>query len=803
MLAQELTVVTKEKAESKVIGLRLPKIDARAKVSAESEYAPDIQLPGMLVGKILRSPFPHARILRIDVSKARALPGVRAVLTGEDIPVKYTFNYAERESGGQVIEEGKTEESALRGLMPPPRADKYPLARGKVRFVGDEMAAVAAVDEDTALRALSLIEVEYEQLPALFDPQDALKPNSPLIHEELKDNLAAHLHGDWGDVEKAFRESDHVFEDSFSTQHQHQACLETHGCVCKWDGDGTLTMWSGVQTPHTIRLEFSKVLGIPESKIRLVSKWVGGAFGSKNELEPFMIICAHLAKVARAPVSLILTREEEFAASGCRHPYRITVKTGLKKSGEIQAREVKFVIDKGAYIAQGAAVAFFAICYPSASLYKPKAVRFDAKLVYTNKQPPSAYRGFGNPQATFAIESQMDMISERLGLDPVKLRILNANRPGDITVHGFRMPKSTGLVECIERATKAIGWYEKKANRAPNRGLGLACLIHSTGERGAYGDIEGSSCTLKVNDDGSVTVFVGSQDLGTGAWTVLTQICAEELGVRFEDIKVIGGDSDLPAFDLGAYASRSTFTGGNAVRIAASKMKEQIFALASELLGVPESELDIKDSEVFSKNKPEIKTSLYNVAKYAYYGAGKPKNLLTTGIFDTPSTLMDPETGMWKEPGPSIAYTFACHAVEVEVNPETGKVKVLQIVAAHDVGRVINPTTAEGQIEGAALHGLGYAISEDLRIDRGVTIVKDFRDYFIPRASDMPKIDVIFVEISDPNGPFGAKGIAEPALVPVAPAVANAVYDATRARVRNLPLTGEKVLTEMRKVRAK
>ena len=788
-----MSQVAVEKVTATVVGKRIPKIDVKAKVTGEAEYGLDIHLPGQLVGKILRSPFQHAKILKINTTKAKALPGVRAVLTGDDIPVKYTFNFAEFEDGRQVPPE-KGGESALRGLMPPPRADKHPLARGKVRFIGDEIAAVAAVDEDTALRALSLIEVEYESLPAVTEIDEAVKPKAPLVHDEIKDNLAAHLHGSWGDFDKALKESDHVFEDTFSTQHQHQACMETHGCVCKWDSEGNLTVWSGVQTPHTIRLELAKVLDMPESKIRLISKWVGGAFGSKNELEPFMIIASHLSKVARAPVSLILSREEEFMATGCRHPYRVTVRTGLKKSGEIMAREVKILVDKGAYMCQGAAVAFFAICYPSASLYRPKAVKFDARLVYTNKQPPSAYRGFGNPQASFAIESQMDMIAERLGLDPVKFRLLNANRPGDTTAHGWRMPQSAALTECIERATEAIGWYEKKQHPVPNHGLGLACLIHSTGERGAYGNIEGSSCTLKVNDDGSVTIFAGSQDLGTGAWTVLAQICADALGAKFEEIRVVAGDTDLPAFDLGAYASRSTFTGGNAVRIAAEKMKEDIFPLASELINVPVEDLDISNSVIFSKSNPDLKCTLRDVAKYAYYGAGKPKNLITVGVYDTPSTLIDPKTGMWKEPGPSIAYTFACHAVEVEVNPETGKVKVLNLVAAHDVGRVINPTTAEGQIEGAALHGLGLALWEDMRIEKGVTLVKDFRDYFILRAPDMPPVKVIFVEKRDPNGPFGAKGIAEAALVPIAPAIANAIADAVKARVTSLPMTPEKVL---------
>jgi len=790
--------VAVEKVTEVAVGKRLPKIDARAKVTGEAEYGLDIHLPGQLVGKILRSPFQHARILKVNTAKARALPGVRAVITGEDIPVRYTFNFAEFEDGRTTPPEAAGGESALRGLMPPPRADKHPLARGKVRFVGDEIAAVAAVDEDTAIRALSLIEVEYDPLPAVTEIDEALKPKAPLVHDEIKDNLAAHLHGTWGDFDGALKESDHVFEDSFSTQHQHQACMETHGCICKWDSEGNLTMWAGVQTPHTIRLELSKVLDMPESKIRLISKYVGGAFGSKNELEPFMIICSQLARASRAPVSLILSREEEFMATGCRHPYRVTVRTGLKKTGEIMAREVKILVDKGAYMCQGAAVAFFAICYPSASLYKPKAVRFDAKIIYTNKQPPSAYRGFGNPQASFAIESQMDMIAERLGLDPVKFRLLNANRPGDITAHGFKMPQSTALTECIERAVDAIGWYEKKQHPIPNRGLGLACLIHSTGERGAYGNIEGSSCTLKVNDDGSVTIFAGTQDLGTGAWTVLAQICADSLGVKFEEIRVVAGDTDLPAFDLGAYASRSTFTGGNAVRIAASKMKEDIFSLASELLHLPASDLDISSSVVYSKSRPETKVTLREVAKYAYYGAGKPKNLITVGVYDTPSTLIDPRTGMWKEPGPSIAYTFACHAAEVEVNPETGRVKVINLVAAHDVGKVINPTTAEGQIEGAALHGLGLALWEDMRIEKGVTLVKDFRDYFILRAPDMPPVKVIFVEKNDPNGPFGAKGIAEAALVPVAPAIANAVADAIKARVTSLPLTPEKVLNTLK-----
>lgn len=785
------TKVELEKQEYLYVGKRLPRVDAREKVTGEAKYYDDVSLPGLLIGRILRSPFSHAKIIRIDTTKAKRLPGVRAVLTGDDIPLKYTFNHVEH-----LDEKEKTSDSldvaALRGLMPAPRADRAPLAIGKVRYVGDEVAAVAAVDEETATEALSLIEVEYEQLPAVFDPQESMKSGAPLIHDDAPGNLAAHLYGEWGNVEEGFREADLVLEDTFRTQHQAHACMETHGCLCSWDSGGNLTMWTSAQVPYTLRLEIARVLRIPHNKIRVVSQYVGGAFGSKTELGSYHIICAHLAKEAQAPVKLRYSREEEFLASGCRHPYTITLKTGVKKNGQLTARQCTIVVDKGAYITQGAAVAFYAVSMPMGNLYKPPNVKFDVKIAYTNKQPPSAYRGFGNPQATFAIESQMDMIAEKLGMDAVELRLKNANQKGDSTAPGFYI-SSCGLTECIQKAAKSIGWEEKRKNKLPNRGVGIACLFHGSGERGAYGDCDNSMSTVKVNEDGSITLFLGAVDLGTGSWTTMAQIAAETLGSRFEEVKVVAGDTDLPAFDLGSYASRTMLTSGNAVKIAASKARAEVFEIAARELGVSPKDLDAKEGQVFVKSEPSRSLSFADIATVAYYGKIK-RPLVGVGYYDAPSTLFDTNIRKWSPPGPTAAYTFGCQAVEVEVNPETGNVKVLKIVAAHDVGRAVNPTICEGQLEGAMQHGLGYALTENLRIEDGKTLVADFRDYFLRRAPDMPPIEIMLVESNEPNGPYGAKGVGEPALVPLSPAIANAIYNAVGARVKELPMTREKVL---------
>lgn len=525
--------------EYRYIGKRVVRVDVIPKLTGEAKYYDDIELPGLLIGKVLRSPFPHARIRRIDISKAEKLPGVKAVLTGKDIPLKYSFNYVEHLDTKKIASFFPTDVAALRGLMPAPLADKAPLAIDKVRFIGDEIAAVAAVDEETAIDALSLIEVEFERLPAVFDPNDAMKQSGPQLHDDAPGNMAAHLFGEWGNVEEGFKQADLIVENTFKTTHQAQACMETHGCVIRWDGQGNLTVWTSIQVPHTFRRELARVLRVPHNKVKVLSEYVGGAFGSKTEMGAYHVICAYLAKKAGAPVKLRLTREEEFLASGCRHPYTLKLKTGVKKDGSITARQVDIVVDKGAYITQGPAVAFYALTVPMPGIYRPANYKYDAKLIYTNKQPPSAFRGFGNPQAAWALESQMDIIAEKLQMDPKELRLRNANQPGDITLSGFQV-SSCGMSECIERAARAIGWDEKRKNKLPNRGVGMACLFHSSGERGAYGDCDTATATVKINDDGSVTLFLGSQEIGTGNSTAQTQIAAEMLGVRMEEHK--GGD---------------------------------------------------------------------------------------------------------------------------------------------------------------------------------------------------------------------------------------------------------------------
>jgi len=783
-------------AEYRYVGRRIPRVDAIPKVTGEAKYYDDLSLPGLLIAKILRSPFPHARIRRIDTSKAEQLPGVKAVLTGKDIPLKYTFNYVEHLDAKKSEKPPTEDVAALRGLMPEPRADKAPLAIDKVRFVGDEIAAVAAIDEETAIDALSLIEVEFERLPSVFDPNEALKAGAPQLHDDAAGNIAAHLYGEWGNIEEGFKQADLVVENTFKTTHQAHACMETHGCVMSWDGLGNLTVWTSIQVPHPFRRELGRILRIPHNKIRVISEYVGGAFGSKTELGAYHVICAYLAKKTGAPVKLRYTREEEFMASGCRHPFTLTLKTGVKKDGSITARQVNIVVDKGAYITQGAAVTFYCLTVPMPGIYRPANYKYDAKIVYTNKQSPSAFRGFGNPQAAWAIESQMDIIAEKLGIDPKDLRLRNANQPGDITLSGFQV-SSCGMSECIQKAAAAIGWDEKRKDKLPNRGVGMACLFHSSGERGAYGDCDTATATVKVNDDGSVSLFLGSQEIGTGNSTAQAQIAAETLGARVEDIRVIMGNTDLPAFDLGAYASRSTFISGNAVKLAAANAKKQLLEVAANELGVAAEELDAKEGRVFVKSNPTRSLTFQEVGIAAYYGKWKEHSIVGVGTWDAPSTLFDHATRKWKPPGMAATYTFGCQAVEVEVNPETGAVKVLRVASAHDVGRAINPTLLEGQIEGAIHQGLGYALSEDMRIEEGRTLVTDFRDYFLRRAPDMPPIQPILVETNDPHGAYGLKGIGEPAMVPVAPAVANAVYHAIGVRISELPITREKVLKAM------
>jgi len=779
--------------EFKVVGKSVPRLDAVEKVTGEARYLDDVKLPNMAHGKILRSPHAHAKIISIDTSEAEKLPGVLAVITAKDTPmIKFClFQWIAEHYKGRVSRDDYR--------------DKLPLEDYKVRYVGDEVAAVAAVDRETAENAISLIKVKYELLPVLLEPEEAMKPGAPLIHDELlrpgikdgiEQNIGISYLYKYGDIEKGFKEADHVFEDTFRTSQQAHVCMETHGAIASWDRTGRLTIWASTQVPSPLRMELSKVLDLPEHRIRVLSVCCGGGFGSRTEMYPHEAVCAILAKKVGRPVKIVYTREEDFVSSRTRHPMIVYLKTGVAKNGRITARYAKVIADKGAYFTQGPGPLFTA-GWVMTSLYRVDNAIFEGYSVFTNKPYAGAFRGYGNPQMTFAIESQMDKIAEAIGMDSKELRLLNARRQGDITASGCEV-KSCGLSECIQKATDSAGWKEKRREKRLGHGIGMACLTHVSGQRGIYGDADLCGAFVIINDDGTVTVMTGGSDMGQGLTTVLAQIAAEEVGVRFEDIKMVMGDTDTCPMDFGEYASRGTLIAGNAVRLAAADAKKGLIQIAAEMLKETPENIAISDRKIYSIKDPSKSLPVSKAAQYSYFEKGM--SLLGKSSWDPPTNLLDLVTGHTKPPGPSPAYLFAAQVAEVEVDTETGHVKVLKFTCAHDVGRAINPAMVESQIDGALHQGIGYALTEGLMYDaNGRALNATLGEYKMLTAADMPPVvRHIIVETIDPTGPYGAKGAGECALVPTAAAVSNAIYNAVGVRIATLPITPEKVLKALK-----
>jgi 4-hydroxybenzoyl-CoA reductase alpha subunit len=750
-----------------VVGKNIPKVDAIAKATGFARFVADIELPGMLIGKILRSSLPHAKIVNIDTNKAEKLRGVKAVIKASDTP--------------------KIKFCAYVGLP----ANKMPLQDDKVRFIGDEIAAVAAIDEDVAQEALDLIEVDYEELSPVFDPKEAMEPGAPKIHDAER-NISAHIVRHFGNIEEGFSRSDFIFEDEFVSPAEAICCLETHGAIAEFDRSGNLTFWCSTQVPHQLQGHLAVVLNMPFYKIRVVKPHVGGGFGNKTCLHPMDPICALLAKRTNRPVKLVFERDEEFETARTRYPAVIGLKTGVKKDGTLIAREFKVVVDNGAYDNKGASITEYIGIFGS-SLYRVPNVKFDGYLVYTNKQWCDSYRGRGNPQPTFAIESQMDKISRELGIDPVELRLKNASRLGDVTVFGIRV-NSSCHADCIRGAAEAVSWKEKKKRKQEGRGVGIASMIHTGGGVKGLLPSHYSDAILKVNIDGSVNLLTGESDVGQGSDTVLCMIAAEELGVKFEHVNVGPIDTYYVPTSLGTWGTRVTYMGGNAVKIAAAEAKKQIIELAAEMMECKAEDLEIKDSIVFVKGSSTKSIPLSEVTRYSY--RMKNKAIVSRGLYeDQISTPSDPETGFGNL-FPTVI--FAAHAIEVEVDKETGNVKILNFAACHDVGRSINPHNVEGQIEGGIAQGIGYALTEKVTYDNGKVLNPNFVDYKIVTALEMPRPKIVLLESPDPNGPFGAKGVAEAALVPTAPAISNAIYDAVGIQIKELPITPEKILNALK-----
>jgi len=745
------------------VGKRVPKLDAMDKATGRSQYIQDVKVPGMLYGKILYSKYPHAKIVRIDTSRAKKLPGVRAVLTGYDIPEIKLGVYK----------------------------DNRPLKAGKVRSYRDEVAAVAAIDRDIAEEALSLIEVTYEALPGVFDPLAAMREDAPLIHVEHKTNILKmpwKLH--YGNVDEARKQSAHVIEDHFSTTWVTHCCMGTSGALAWFDFADNLTIYTNTQIPSLAQKDFIEALeamGLKNRRVRVIKPVIGGGFGSKLDTYAYEYIAILLARQTRKPVKVVFDRHEEFIATSTRQPAIIHIAQGCDKEGRLLFRDISMILDNGAYTSWGATTPSV-MMMPITTLYKVPNVRYEAKCVYTNNTYSQAMRGYGNPQATFAIESAMDMLAEAAGIDPVSFRKINANETGYVSPQNFKIT-SCGLKECIDAVAKDLDISRPKEK---GEGVGIASLIHVGGGARVYKS-DGCGTIIKVDDFGKVNVFTGASDMGQGSDTVIAQIVAEELGLPLEDIHVIHTDTDICPWDVGAHASRTTFVAGNSALGAAKKIKEQILETASKVLNVPAEKLILKDGNVYSAEDDSRKIEFGKLLRKAHFSANG--RMLMAEYFYDPA---NENLGRDFRGNLSMTYTFGVHGVRVKVDEETGKVKILKYVAAHDVGKAINPMLLEGQVYGGVMMGIGYALTEQIVLEKGQCMNPNFRDYKILTAKDVVPMKAPVLESHDPDGPFGAKGIGEPGCVPTAPAIANAIYDAVGVRIKDLPMTPERILAAIR-----
>jgi CO/xanthine dehydrogenase Mo-binding subunit len=757
------------------VGRRVVRVDAAEKVTGRAVYGVDVKLPGMLHAKILRSTLPHARIARIDTTRAEGLRGVRAVVTGKDAP--YSHN-------ASIIKDWDF------------------FAQAKVRHVGEAVAAVAAVDEETAEEALALIDVEYEELPAVFDPEDAMQPGAPLVHERLADypragafhpvpgtNICNHFKLRRGEVERAFQDAAVVVGERYSTAMMQHCPLEVHVAVAQRSVDRRITVWTSAQSPYWTRFELATALGIPMSDIRVIVPYVGGGFGAKHAVKVEQYVVALAMKTGNRPVRLALTRAEEFGTSLVRQPTIIEVKTGAARDGRLLARQIRIVWNTGAYADLSPAVSRNA-GFAAAGPYVIPNVWVDSYCVYTNNPVSGAFRGFGVPEVTWAGESQLDVVARELGMDPLELRLRNAVEEGSESVLGEIM-HSVGVKECLRKAADAVGWREPKT---PGRGRGIACMHKSTGTPTS------SAGFVKLNEDGTVSLLSGAVEMGQGAATVLAQIVAEELGVRPEHIRVVAPDTDVTPYERSTTSSRATFHAGNALLAAARDAKQQILEIAGDLLEASPKDLEIRDERVRVKGAPDRSVPLAKLWQAGMYSRGQYPILgrgaySTTGIYDP----LDPETGRSKRL--TAFWMYAAQAAEVEVDLETGAVTVLKLTAAHDMGKAINPETCEQQIEGALVMGLGQALFEQLHLERGRPLNPSFIEYKIPCTLDVPALETILVEAEHRDGPFGAKGLGEPGLAPTAAAIGNAILDAIGVRMRDLPITADKVLSALRQAK--
>ena len=757
-------------AELRVVGKALRKVDATAKVTGATKFADDLFLPRMLYAKLLRSPHPHARIVSIDTTRAAALPGVKAVLTGKDLPIPF-------------------------GILPVSQ-DEHALALEKVRFVGDPVAAIAATSEEAAAAALGRIAVQYQPLRPVTDARDAVAHSEPRIHDYGdRGNLHKLIHLEFGDVEQGFRDADLVREDTFFFEGSTHLPMEQHAAVADWSADGKVTLWSSTQTPHYVHRALAQVLELSPARIRVIACPNGGGFGGKSDPFSHEIVAAKLAMVTGRPVKITLTREEVFYCHRGRHPTLMWVKTGVKKDGAITGMHFRSLLDGGGYGSYGVASTYYTGALQTVTYHVPR-YKFQGARAFTNKPPCGPKRGHGTPQPRFALEVHIDKIAEQLGLDPAELRLRHLVPPNSLTANWLRVG-TMGLGRCIEKVIAGSGWKDKFRKLPAGKGIGLACSSYITGAGLPiyWNAMPHSGVQLKCDRGGGVTVFCGSTEIGQGSDSILAIIVAEVLGIDPRDVAVVTADTELTPVDLGSYSSRVTLMTGNAAIQAAERARAQIARHAAAKLEVAVDRVGFGDGRVFDVQRPELGLSFADAVRLAEAAEG---TVGTVGSYTPPPS---PAKYRGSGVGPSPAYSYSACVAEVDVDAATGVVRVPRIWIAHDVGRAINAATVMGQIEGSVYMGLGEALMEEMtyRGNRNVVHkIPSLLEYKSPTTLEMCDVVTYVIEDPDPNGPFGAKECGQGPLLPVPPAVANAVYDAVGVRIDEVPITPEKVFKALR-----
>lgn len=763
------------KSQTNIIGRRVPLVDAMKKTTGEGFYTDDIKLPGMLVGKILRSPYPHARIVKIDTAKAEALPGVHVVLTGDEPGAQNRFG---------VLPISRDEIS-----LPKPGAAGR---AGKALYIGDCVAAVAADGEEIALEALRLIEIEWEELPPILRVEDGLKKTDEPLQDNTEDGTNIHksVEQHFGDVPAAIKNSKYVKHGKFEFVGLNHAFTEPIATIAHYDADDRLTVWSAQQVPHYLHRALAEVMEMPMHRIRVIRPMVGGGFGGKSDPFPHEMIAALLSRKCRRPVKILFDREENFYNNHGRHPTKTEITVAADESGKITALDLDATIDGGAWGSFGVVTTYYNGVLAMGPYQIPN-FRYAGRRVYTNKAPCGAMRGHGAVNTRFAFEVLMDQLAEEAKIDPCDFRLANLLPENCETINGFRIT-SNGTRECILQARERSEW-DKKFRRLPyGQGIGVACGFYISGSahRIHFNELPQSTVHLKIDMDGGITVHCMAAEIGQGSDTMLAQCVAAPLGVKLDRIRIFSADSDTDPIDLGSYSSRVTFMAGNAAIQAAEKIRQELVNAASRVTGYPAQGFILQDEKVIYAPNPKISLTFDEALQAALAKNGA---LIAKGIYQSPPPIGKRDQFKGWRAGLSPTYSFQAYITQVKVDPDTFEVRVEKVWAAHDCGKALNPLAVEGQIEGCIHMGLGQALCEEMPYLKGAIAGPNFLDYRTITPMQMPEVDVIIVESNDPEGPFGAKEAGEGPLLPILPAVANAIYDAIGVRMYELPMTPDKI----------